>query len=874
MTEIELIRDPHDPIAASIPVERSVERLRNALRARGVAVDERPATDPTRPAHEFEVRIAGPTSPLASAGRSRSGVPLPMVAESFVIVPEGADRVSVHGADPRGLAYAVLELADRVQHDDDPIAPLRPDRAVVGRPANAVRSVARLFCSEVEDLPWFRDEGFWRRYLAMLMSQRFNRVSLTLGLGYNYHRGITDAYLYFPYPFLVAVPGYDVRVPQLPDEDRERNLAALRFASDEAMSLGLDFQLGLWTHAYDWIDSPDAHHTIEGLSAETHAAYCRDALLELLGRCRSITGLTFRIHGESGIQERSWDFWRTVFEGVRDAGRPVRLDLHAKGLDAPTLELALGTGQPVSVSPKFWAEHMGLPYHQAAIRELERPVREDPSAQSEWHRYMAVSEGSRPFTRYGFGDFLREGRPYDVVFRLWAGTQRLLSWGDPAFASSFGRVSSLAGTQGMEWCEPLTFKGREGTGVQPSRTGYADRSLVPTDDWEKYSYAYRLFGRLTYDPEASPDTWRRWLRSSFGQAADDAEAALAAASRILPLVTTAHHPSASNNYFWPEVYTDMPIAWSGEGAHPHPYIDTPTPRRFGTVSPLDPEVFSSVVEFVEEVLTEEPSGRHSPLEVARRLEELSVQTDRHLTAIRSRVPDPGPELRRWTIDAAILAGLGRFFAGKLRAAVHYELDATTGSRNELEVAIGAYRSAVRAWREVVAAAGDAYASDLTFGPEARLRGHWRDRLDAIEDDLREMEARAARDAPTADGRSFRLGAADDRMLPEVDVVHVVPLGFRPGTDLPLEVEVRGPDADSVERVTLRYRPMDQSLAYSAATMARSGRRFSGGVRGTELDGAFPLAYAFILRTEGGVAWRHPGLGPSLAAQPYFVLRPG
>ena len=85
----------------------------------------------------------------------------------------------------------------------------------------------------------------------------------------------------------------------------------------------------------------------------------------------------------------------------------------------------------MTVSPKFWAEHMGLPYHQAAIRERERLVREDPSGRSEWHRYMAVSEGSRPFTRYGYGDFLREDRPYSIVHRLWAGTQRLLAVGRP-----------------------------------------------------------------------------------------------------------------------------------------------------------------------------------------------------------------------------------------------------------------------------------------------------------------------------------------------------------------------------------------------------------------------------------------------------------
>src|SRR6185436_661031 len=274
-----------------------------------------------------------------------------------------------------------------------------------------------------------------------------------------------------------SVPGFDVRVPQITDEERERNLAALRSISEAAKARGLDFQLGLWNHAYEWIDSPDAQHTIEGLTPERHAAYCRDALEVLLEECPAIGGVTFRIHGEGGIREGSHGFWRTVFSGVSRAGRPVGIDLHAKGLDEQTLGLALETGQPVTVSTKFWAEHMGLGYHQAAIRESERRVRADPSERSEWHSYMSVSEGSRPFTRYGYADFLREDRGYDVVFRLWAGTQRLLLWGDPAMASAYGRVAHIAGAQGIEWCEPLTFKGREGSGMTGPRTGYQDPSL-------------------------------------------------------------------------------------------------------------------------------------------------------------------------------------------------------------------------------------------------------------------------------------------------------------------------------------------------------------------------------------------------------------
>lgn len=870
MDRLHLSVDRDDPVAGASSVLKAVERLRVALSRHGIRsnVD---ASHETSGEGALTFSVAGPGSDPLEDGRDATGMLLPRSAESFVVASARADLLIVRGSDIRGCIYGVLEMADRLEHASDPISALRPRDPLVGRPSNAVRSVTRLFCSDLEDLPWYRDEGFWRRYLSMLIAQRFGRVSLTLGLGYNYPRRVTDAYLYFAYPFLVSVPGYDVRVPELPPEERDRNLAALRFASDEAAACGLDFQLGLWTHAYAWIDSPDARHTIEGLTPETHAPYCRDALVALLEACPSISGVTFRIHGESGVPERSWEFWDVVFEGIRGAGREVRLDLHAKGLDERTLRSALDTEQPVTVSPKFWAEHMGLPYHQAAIRELERPVRDDPSHVSEWHRAMAVSEGSRPFTRYGYGDFLREDRPYDVVFRLWAGTQRLLSWGDPAFAAAYGRAATIAGAGGIEWCEPLTFKGREGSGIDGERTGYADPGLAPADDWEKYAYAYRLFGRLSYDPDAEPDTWRRPMPGWFGDSAGDAEAVLGAASRILPLVTTAHHPSASNNYFWPELYTDMPIVWSEDETRPHPYIDTPAPRRFGTVSPLDPEVFSSVTGFVGELIRGESSGRSSPLDVADRLDGLSNEVARRLSSIRSRGATSSAELRRLVIDAEILGELGRFFAAKLRAATRFEVHAVTGSREELESAVHAYRAAVAAW-SAAAAAADVYVGDLTFGPEPWLRGHWRDRLPAIESDLADMEARLRSLDGGRGGPDHPVHRRVALPPPRIDVLHDPPDGFGAHAELLLEARVRGPEADSVDAATLRYRPMNQALAYSSIPMSRSALTFTARIPPDEVDGRYPLAYAFVVRTVDGRARRFPGLGEDLASQPYHVIR--
>ena len=196
-------------------------------------------------------------------------------------------------------------------------------------------------------------------------------------------------------------------------------------------------------------------------------------------------------------------------------GRRVEIDMHAKGMDPTMIALAVATGLPVNISPKYWAEHMGLPYHQAAIRPVELP-RQDRRDQG----FFSKSSGSRSFLRYGYGDLLSENRPYGVLHRMWPGTQRLLLWGDPAMAAAYGRASSFCGSSGAELFEPLSFKGRKGSGLPGGRDAYADASLRPARDYEKYLYAYRLWGRLLYNPDAQPETWRRFLDKEYGPAAD------------------------------------------------------------------------------------------------------------------------------------------------------------------------------------------------------------------------------------------------------------------------------------------------------------------------------------------------------------------
>ena len=864
-----LLNDAADAVAVSSPAREAARRLGEACASRGIAFRAVQSLAGLR-ANELGLVAFGSSS---GSGRSRLeaiGSPALDSPESFALAlatsrDDGRYVLLAAAPDALGLAYALAELADRVDCAEDPVAALLATGRVVERPACRVRGAMRLFASDVEDLGWYHDRSFWPAYLDMLVSHRFNRFNLALGLGYDFARRLRDTYFYFPYPFLLAVPGHDVRASGVSDVERERNLETLRYVGEQAERRGLHFQLGLWTHAYQWTDSPDVNHTISGLSRETHAAYCRDALAGLLQACPAVRGVTLRTHGESGVPEgdaERYAFWRTLMGGIARAGRPLEIDLHAKGVDQKIVDIALETGLPVRVSPKFWAEHMGLPYLQSSIRALELP-REDRA-----DPLMSLSTGSRNHMRYSYGDLFREDRRYGILHRVWPGTQRLLLWGDPVYASGMGKAFAAHGADGVEYMEPLSFKGRKGSGKPGGRDAYRDKALrAPGGDFGKFEYTYRLWGRLAYAPDAAAESWRRRLRRDHGAAADAVESGLARASRILPLVSASHCPSAANNNYWPEMYSDMSLV---DAARPGSYSDTPEPRVFATVSSLDPQLFASVALCADALARGTALARVLPTEVARQLELWAEAAAADLARADALAPDRSdPRHRRVLVDGAIAAGLGRFFAGKLRAGVLFALFERTGDPRARDEALACYREARAAWSELALGPAQAYVSDVTFGFDSQLRGHWQDRLAAIDRDIAELEGRGAPAAERAAVDFERVLAAVRRPpeRPQVAVEHDPPKGFVPGEPIALVLRAREP----VGSVRLMSRRLNQAESWMDREMSRDGTTWRAAVPADETRSPFPVQYYFALATADGTAlW--PGFGADFAGQPYVVLR--
>ena len=613
--------------------------------------------------------------------------------------------------------------------------------------------------------------------------------------------------------------------------------------------------------------APRRRTPILGLTPETHAPYCRDALHTILTECPDITGITMRVHGESGIPEGNFDFWRVVFQGVTKLDRKINVNLHAKGTDQRIVEITQATGMPVSLTPKYWAEHLGLSYQPSSIRETEKP----PKGPDQSGALFELTNGSRKFMRYSYGDLFKQDRTYDVYFRIWPGTQRVLLWGDPKLAAGDGRGFPMCGSLGVDLFEPLSFKGRGGSGISSApggRCSYADATLAPRYDWDKFAYSYRVWGRHLYNPDSDPADSTRYWDKQLKAAGPAMAGALALASRILRIVTTSQDPSAANWTYWPEIYTNMTIVDESLNTI---YQDTPKPRVYGNVSPLDPQMFVAINEAVDDQLQSRSNSRYSPFEVARWLEGYTTSIDRQLASTAKLAPDTAsPLFRRAFLDVQIQSGLGKFFLAKIRSASLFALYQQTGDASLLAQAVAQYTQARNAWAATADLAKGKYMDQITYGKRPNMSGCWSDRLPAIDADIAAMKSAKATPTHNLDPGKVKLVvrqimAASPR--PVIACEHTPAPTFDPGQPYTVHLRV----ATKVPAARLVYRHVNQAEYYVTTEMTERNGIFEAVIPPEYTRSPFGLQYYFELQTSGSTATIYPGLGPDLTDRPYFLV---
>ncbi len=869
MQKICFILDPDDRTASSQQVAWAVDELQESLKNNNVLVSSYSGIE-MAPATALTIVVAGNQNSLAQKILKSARISIVDSPESLVLVQSnnsGRKVLLACGSDSIGLMYAILELADRIQCGIPLSDALTVAKPVIETPALKIRSIYRTFTSDVTDKEWYNDKEFWRSYLSELARQRINRFSLALGMGYNKPKAMKDSYLFFAYPFLLDVPGYNVRAVNLPDEERDQNLEMLKFIGEEALAHGLQFHLGLWSHGRDWPNSEDVNYPLEGLTPENHGPYCRDALALLLQECPSISGVTLRVHDESGVPDGERGFWRIVFDAFKDVGRPVEINMHGKKLMQEHLDWALETGMPVVASPKMVGEHMGLGYHPADIRHGDKGKVKD---------YIEPASGvhltARQFTRAGYGDFLPKDREWGVLHRIWPGTNVLLLAGDPALAGGYGRSTEMLGSLGIERVDPLGFKGRKGSGYPSGRCAYADKSLEPKWDFHKFLYTYRVWGRLLYNPDTDPDVWQRFLRSKFGAAAKPMEIALAHSSRVVNLITTAHGPATDCTRFWPEIYTNQPIVNESDEAI---FSDNPAPKVFGNVSPHDPQLFSRMNEFASALLEGEELAKYSPLIVAQWLEDIANAATQNLNEAASLVTDKSDvEFRRFYHDIKIQCGIASFFANKMRTAVLWHLYEGSGDTAALLEAIKHYTTARDVWVKMAEDAKLVYVENVSFGNWETQSGHWINRIPRIEADIADMKEALAKARVNGNKLSKRksVSTAIQRVksrpqIPAMNGQHTPAKNFLPGDPIKIELELMG----EAKGVDLYYRHVNQAVEWKVVRMDKKGLQCKTVIPTEYTKTRYPMQYYFAIDMgEAGKAI-FPGLDENQANTPYFIV---
>ena len=195
-----------------------------------------------------------------------------------------------------------------------------------------------------------------------------------------------------------------------------------------------------------------------------------------------IDAIQFRMHDESGLKnEEIQPFWHDVFASIKENHPELRLDLRAKGLPDAVIDDAVGMGLKSKISTKFWMEQMGLPFHPTHINTEDQRNRRHSYA--DLLTLSAALPGSLAAVERRHHAPVAVGRS-----RLRAPLRGVRASSTMATVSRSTRCSPPRCSANRTTPKPLDI-------LNPAYRYY-------DYEFERYWHFYRLFGRLTYNPEA------------------------------------------------------------------------------------------------------------------------------------------------------------------------------------------------------------------------------------------------------------------------------------------------------------------------------------------------------------------------------------
>jgi len=766
-------------------------------------------------------------------------------------IPEGR-ALLVAGTDDAGLMYNLLEMARRAEKDG--IDALNKAEDLIESPQNAVRCVDRYIVGHLDD-EWFKSEEYWHYLLGRMAKARFNRFCLILGFD--------TAYMSPPYPFFIETPGFPkVAVKGLSEKNKKENLAALRRLGALCHEYGMKFILATWQQR-PWTTIQEQFvlnlpEDVKGLSD-----YCYEGIKELIKAVPEIDIVQFRVNHESGVgtQVSAEDFWNHCVDAVADAasetGRPLILDLRAKGLTESMIAHAFSRGLAVEVPTKYWCEHAALPYHLSVMRSEE----------------LARLDNFNHSRRYSYADMLRKPRFYDVIYRLWNyGSTNLFLWGDADYGRRFSLSCGLSGSAGFQINTPLSLKyGYEQSHREAWET-FAKKELR-YGKWEdeRFWMWYTVFGRLGYNPDTDPSVWKDEFAARFGAAGESLEKALAAASKILPFITTIHMPVHPSLRYWTEMNTGYALFKENNLDKPKDY-DPAKNITYGSTEPSDHGLFYGIDEYVKDLLAGKLAGKYSPLQSALWLDDMAAETERHLAAAKGKANETA-EYLAMQVDLTMLCELARYHAAKIRSACALAFWNAKKKGASLSDALLLLDTAIKHWEALAQKGKENYYHDLDFSSAGSItrRGTWGDLT---------KELLADRESLTALLKSHKVEAREELAasyvpapLPveSMQMADCFPDYAKAGEALKIEVWFSSFGEPEVQPV-LHYRHTNQKDGlFHTLKMAGSAGRYAAVIPARYIIPDWDLQIYVTIQGPDGSCLMYPGIYHPVYPYPYHVI---
>ncbi len=725
---------------------------------------------------------------------------LPQVAEALSIQKTMRQNKTVwviRGFDDTGLMYALFDIADRIGWSKDNKSPLSEVREITEKPDVKTRSVSIYTMNRAYWESRFYDEAYWEKYLDMLAKNRFNSLLVIFG----YENG---GFLAPCYPYFFDIDGFpDVKMGKITPEEQQKNLDAFNRLIEMAHEHGIRFSVGIWDHIYrggvQRGGIPETEEETEklksvlvtGLNEDNLIPYTLKALEEFVTKVHGLDGIQFRMHNESGLRRDEMDkFWYDVFKKMIEVSPDLRFDLRAKELPESVIQTAVNMNLNFSIDTKYWMEQAGLPFHPTHINRENQMER-----------------------RHGYADMLYYPKQYDMFWRLWTGgTMRILLWGDPDYARRFSTSSHLYDGEGFEVNEPLATK-MEAQPHDEKPFELLNKEYQYYDyEFERYWYFFKVFGRIGYNPETPPEVFQKEFELRFGEKASPiVKEALEKASKVLPRIVASCIPYGGfpTTRGWPEKQRlgDLPQYAIAEGS--------------------DIQQFASFDTEAKLLIEGGETAKIKPSQTSLWFKHISDEINQLVEAAEQAVGNnKSNEFISTMTDLRILSNLALYHSRRIPAAVSYRIFQRTHDISALDEAIKHEKNAIEAWKQIVNAAGDVYASNLKMGVDEaeymgidhQLSGHWKDELSNLEEGLANLEQERQDFQPQ--GNVVTAPKYKEAKLPDNNSLFQVehqPV-IEAGEGEPIKINVKTTANAGIKWVKLRYRNVNQTQDYQSLKM--------------------------------------------------------